>query len=150
MVRFTGALATHGKLVIPHLGLKYMEHGTSRFHPLSFSLADSIKSISASSWEFVERAMYDVINSSIGTGRAAKVRGLDVFGKTGTAQNPHGEAHSWFIGYSKEGGRTLAVTVLIEQGGSGGGEAAVTARQIFSYCHKNLPVETSVKEVAIR
>ncbi len=150
MVRFTGALATHGKLPTPHLGLKYIEHGTNRFQPFLFSTTDSIQSISAMSWEFVERAMYDVINSSTGTGRAAKVRGLDVYGKTGTAQNPHGEAHSWFIGYSKEGGRTLAITVLIENGGSGSGVAAVTARRLFSYCHKNFSIATDVKEVTAR
>jgi len=150
MVRFAGALATHGKLTTPHLGLKYMDRETNRFRRFIMSPADSVEGISASTWEFVEKAMYDVVNSKTGTGRAARVRGLDVYGKTGTAQNPHGESHSWFVGYSKDDERTLAITVLIEHGGSGGGEAATTARRIFSYCQKNLPRKAVTQEMAVR
>lgn len=150
MVRFAGTLATHGKLVTPHLGLKYLDRQSNRFQTFVFTNPDSVRGISASSWEFVERAMYDVVNSKNGTGRAARVRDLDVYGKTGTAQNPHGDSHSWFIGYSKRDGQILAVTVIIEHGGSGGGEAAVAVRRIIDYCKKNLSYETPAAEVVAR
>lgn len=150
MVRFAGTLATHGKLVTPHLGLKYLDRQSNRFQTFVFTNPDSVRGISASSWEFVERAMYDVVNSKNGTGRAARVRDLDVYGKTGTAQNPHGDSHSWFIGYSKIDGQILAVTVIIEHGGSGGGEAAVAVRRIIDYCKKNLSYETPAAEVVAR
>lgn len=150
MVRFAGALATHGKLVTPHFGLKYLDRQSNRFQTFMYSETDSITGISDKSWQFVEKAMYDVVNSKNGTGRAARVRDLDVYGKTGTAQNPHGDSHSWFIGYSKREGQVLAVTVIIEHGGSGGGEAAVAVRRILDYCKKNLPYEPPRAQVVAR
>ena len=150
IVRYVGALATHGKLVRPHLGLRYLDRESNHFRQFVYSEPDSVKGISPSSWAFVENAMFDVVNSTTGTGRAARVRGLDVYGKTGTAQNPHGESHSWFMGYSKDENRTLAVTILIEHGGSGGGEAARTARKVFTYCQKSLLIENDLAKVVTR
>jgi len=142
MVRFVGSIATHGKVITPHVGLKYFDRDQNRFYNFLSLEVDSVTEISASTWKFVEQAMFDVVNTPTGTGRAARVRGLDVYGKTGTAQNPHGDSHSWFIGYSKEGEKTLALAVLVEHGGSGGGEASQIAARLFNYCHKNLnPVQ---------
>ncbi|MCG2714763.1 MAG: penicillin-binding protein 2 [Candidatus Marinimicrobia bacterium] len=138
MVRFAGTLATNGKLSTPHLGLKYFDRDNDRFHYFAQSTGDSIDDISTSSWEFIQKAMYDVVNSRTGTGRAAKVRGLDVYGKTGTAQNPHGDPHSWFIGFVKKNEQVIAIAILVEHGGSGGGEAAVIASRLFRYYQKEL------------
>ena len=55
-----------------------------------------------------------------GTGGAAAVNGLVVGGKTGTAENPHGKPHAWFMGFAQEGKQTLAIAVIVENGGSGG------------------------------
>ena len=138
MARFSAALATRGKLVQPHIGLKYIERQTNQ----TFSFAtptDSIRSISAETWEYVENAMSDVINQ--GTGHAARVRKAAVYGKTGTSQNPHGEAHAWFIGHLKESNQTIAIAVLIEHGKSGGGIAAQIAGKIFNFIHQQYTMQ---------
>ena len=58
-----------------------------------------------------------------GTGTSAQLSGVDVGGKTGTAENAPGQApHAWFIGFGKAGDREVAVSVIIEQGGNSGSE----------------------------
>ncbi|MDD5764911.1 MAG: penicillin-binding transpeptidase domain-containing protein, partial [Candidatus Marinimicrobia bacterium] len=131
MVRFAGGLATRGKIVQPHLGMKYLHDGDSQVSYFTVP-SDTITSYSPEMWEFIENAMFDVVES--GTGRAAKVKNVKIFGKTGTAQNPHGDDHAWFIGWSKpEQGAPLAIVVMIENGGSGGGIAAQIAGKIYNY-----------------
>ena len=133
MAHFCAALASRGKLVQPHVGLKYIDRGSNE--TITFQAAeDSIQNISVDTWEFIEKAMADVINR--GTGRAARVKDVPVWGKTGTAQNPHGDAHAWFIGYMKEQNQTIATAVLVEHGKSGGGIAAQIAGQIFNFIHQ--------------
>ena len=51
-----------------------------------------------------------------------------VFGKTGTAENPHGEDHAWFIGWMKYYEKSYSIVVLLENSGSGGAVAAPIAK----------------------
>ena len=66
-----------------------------------------------------------------GTGRGIDTPGLAIAGKTGTAENPHGPAHSWFIGFAPAERPTLAVAVLVEHGGYGSRSAAPIARDLL-------------------
>lgn len=59
-----------------------------------------------------------------GTGRSADVPGLDVCGKTGTAQTPAGDDHAWFVCMAPQARPKLVVAVLVEHGGFGA-EAAL-------------------------
>ncbi len=86
--------------------------------PVSVTLAEQVGSM-----------MVGVVNE--GTGTAAAVRGVQVAGKTGTAENPHGAPHAWFIGYAPAENPQIAIVVIVENAGSGGGIAAPIARQIF-------------------
>lgn len=58
--------------------------------------------------------------------------GPPVAGKTGTAENPHGEPHAWFIGFFPAHDPRIAVAVVVENGGYGGVTAAPIARQLFA------------------
>ena len=54
-----------------------------------------------------------------GTCRLANLPGLEVCGKTGTAQNPHGKDHSAFMGFAPMNNPKIAVAVYVENAGFG-------------------------------
>ena len=72
-----------------------------------------------------------------GTGTAAQLPGVRVAGKTGTAQHGGAAPHAWFIGFAPAEDPTVAVAVLVEDGGSlgsdatGGKVAAPIAREVI-------------------
>jgi len=77
----------------------------------------------------LEDMMLSVVTS--GTGTNAGVAGVDVRGKTGSAEFGSGDApdsHAWFIGYWDD----LAIAVIVEGGGSGGAIAAPIAQTIIA------------------
>lgn len=66
-----------------------------------------------------------------GTGRGADIPGMEVCGKTGTAQAPGGEDHAWFTCFAPSGKPQLVVTVLVERGGYGSRGALPVARDLL-------------------
>ena len=67
-----------------------------------------------------------------GWARAAKVKGIAVAGKTGTAEAGEGEEpHSWFIGFAPADDPQIALAIIVEHGGYGSDVAAPIARAIF-------------------
>ncbi|MBQ7039479.1 MAG: penicillin-binding protein 2, partial [Clostridia bacterium] len=87
--------------------------------------------ISPSCASMVTEYMKTVVES--GTGTSAKISAVEVAGKTGTAETGEGEKdHSWFIGFAPADNPTIAVAVVLEHGGMGGGaSAAPIAREII-------------------
>lgn len=68
-----------------------------------------------------------------GTGTRAQVSGVNVCGKTGTAQNAEGPTpHSWFIGYAPYEEPEIAIAVIVEQGGYGSVAAAQITSQVLN------------------
>jgi peptidoglycan glycosyltransferase len=67
------------------------------------------------------RMMQAVVES--GTGTAAQIPGVNVAGKTGTAQNPGGDPHAWFVAFAPAEQPTIAVAVAVLNGGDLGSEA---------------------------
>jgi peptidoglycan glycosyltransferase len=66
-----------------------------------------------------------------GTGRGCNLPGLEVCGKTGTAQVPGAEDHAWFTCMAPQKSPNIVVTVLIENGGFGSAAALPVAKEIL-------------------
>ncbi|MBI5629644.1 MAG: penicillin-binding protein 2 [Elusimicrobia bacterium] len=90
-------------------------------------------------WRDLHEAMQLVVSS--GTARGTGISGLDILGKTGTAQNPGGNDHAWFIAFAGPQGQTpgVALAVLVENGGHGASVAAPIARNIFLAAYGDKP-----------
>ena len=81
-------------------------------------------------FEYAVEGMWQAVNMSVADGSTAtlaRVRGLDICGKTGTAQNPHGDDHSVFICFAPRENPQIAVAAYVENGGWGGSTAAPIA-----------------------
>jgi penicillin-binding protein 2 len=78
-------------------------------------------------WEALHRGLQEAVDA--GTGTAARVPGIAVAGKTGTAQNPHGEDHALFVCYAPADHPTIALAFVVENSGHGGTVAAPLAGQ---------------------
>ena len=85
---------------------------------------------------FLQHALSGVVNEG-GTGAAARIPGIEVAGKTGTAQSvaksdsAKGQDHAWFASFAPVHDPQVVVVVLVERGGKGGQVAAPIAHQIY-------------------
>jgi penicillin-binding protein 2 len=78
------------------------------------------------------KGLYEVVNAPNGTGRRAIVPGIKVGGKTGSAENPHGEkTHAWFVAVAPLDKPEITVGVVLENAGGGGAIAAPIAQKIL-------------------
>ncbi|MCK9627234.1 MAG: penicillin-binding transpeptidase domain-containing protein [Bacteroidales bacterium] len=86
--------------------------------------------VDPSNFQKVIHGMYLAVNAPPGSGGTATrvaVKGLDICGKTGTAQNPHGKDHSVFICFAPKDNPKIAVAAYIENAGFGATWAAPIA-----------------------
>ena len=93
--------------------------------------------LSPAVWAVLRQALWAVVNEG-GTGAAARIPGLDIAGKTGTAQMVAkskaslGQDHAWFAAFAPAREPEAVVVVLVERGGKGGQVAAPIARKILN------------------
>ena len=78
-------------------------------------------------FDVVQQAMLEVFEGEHGTARWAKLEGVDICGKTGTVQNPHGKDHSMFIAFAPKDDPKIALSVIVENSGYGSTWAAPIA-----------------------
>jgi penicillin-binding protein 2 len=146
MTRFISALFNGGILFRPQVtrSVGKGEGGTVfRFQPDVMGRW----SIRKEHVDLIKRAMLGVVNEPRGTGRAARTDMIQVAGKTGTAQVialPEDKEtieeeevpykfrdHSWFVAVAPADRPELALSIVIEHGGTGGGTAAPIAKMII-------------------
>ncbi len=95
----------------------------------------------------VNKGLKEVVEA--GTARASRVEGIDIRGKTGTAQNPHGDHHAMFAGYAmgKDGTPAIAIAVCVENAGQGGTYSApIASLMIEKYLNDTIATYRLPKE----
>jgi len=125
MANMTAAIANRGFYYIPHVVKKIdgIDNIDKRF------TEKQIINIKREYFEKVIEGMELVVKS--GTATVAYFEGISICGKTGTAQNPHGEDHSIFVAFAPKDNPKIAVSVYIENAGFGSTYAAPIASLII-------------------
>ena len=128
----TAAIANGGSIVRPKIR-KTDEKAVPR-------ITGAARRLDAKSVSFLKKALFDAVNAHRGTGVYARSKITSVSGKTGTAQVVSAQVestqkrfqdHAWFTSYAPSDSAEIAVTVLVENGGSGSMAAAPIAKKII-------------------
>lgn len=136
--RISAAIANGGYLVTPHV-IESIAGEAVLDHP-----EKQVANLSKQTLALLGRALRGVVEEKNGTAHWTRIRGLPSAGKTGTAQNPHGEDHAWFTGYAPADDPQIAVAVIIENAGHGGEFASPVARDMYKiYFADILPEEVT-------
>lgn len=120
-------IANHGTMMQPFLLSQVRTPGGRILR--AYAQRGSKEVVSPSVAAQVAADMIGVVRA--GTGTAAQIPGVQVAGKTGTAENPHGRPDAWFIAFAPADRPVVAVAVIVENAGVGGEVAAPVARQII-------------------
>ena len=133
MVEVVSVFATEGSAPRPHIikkvGNADVKIPKPRTIPVSKAAIETIKS-----------AMVNVVASDTGTGQRARMEGIKVAAKTGTAQTPNGEPHAWFLGFAPADDPKIAFVVMVEHGGHGGVTAADIAKKMLDFAKDNTEI----------
>lgn len=125
MATMTAQVANGGRPVRPHVVREV--RGLGRRGP--GKPKNSGTTAAAGHLEAVRRGLEKVVTE--GTGTASRVQGVRVAGKTGTAQNPHGEDHALFVCYAPAEAPVIVLAFVIENSGHGGSVAAPIAGHVL-------------------
>ena len=136
VARFMSAVANGGVLWKPRLvqRIERPERGVIFRDP---GQVNGHIELSPMVWAVIRDGLWAVVNDG-GTGGQARIAGLDIAGKTGTAQiianskSEKGQDHAWFAAFAPAKAPEAVVVVLVERGGHGGDAAAPIARKIFN------------------
>ena len=145
MANLCATIANRGYYYIPHI-IKDSENVTieEKYKEKHYTMVDTTH------FPKVVGGMYRAVNSGFGSGGTASiaaVKGLDICGKTGTAQNPHGHDHSVFICFAPKDNPKIAVAAYVENGGFGATYAAPIASLLTEmYLNKEISEERKYLE----
>jgi len=122
LLQYFAALANNGVAMKPHLLLATRATQRSwEYQPpaVAFRLP-----YSQSTLDILQESARLVVHGGRGTAGGIDDDSVRMAGKTGTAQNPHGNEHAWFVGYAPAEAPRIAVVALVENAGHGSEFAA--------------------------
>lgn len=124
MANLAAIVANRGYYYIPHVVREIEGVGKldERFYERRYTKVDT------KYFDPIVEGMYRAVNEPGGTAYwRGRIEGVDMCGKTGTAQNPHGKDHSTFLGFAPMNDPKIAISVYIEHGGFGAAAAVPIA-----------------------
>ena len=134
MARYVAAIANGGYLVTPYI---------SGDPPPR----QRIDGISSRTFRIVRKSMLRVVASDTGTGRRARVDGVAIAAKTGTAQVPSRNDDAWMVAFAPYENPTIVIAAVVEGGGSGGARVGPVVREVIkAFCIQEGIIEPEVAE----
>jgi penicillin-binding protein 2 len=142
ILQFTSAIANGGKRYRP-LIVKRIETAEGRLVRESVVEVTGNLPVSPEKLNIIKKGLMMVVNSPFGTAHGARIDGIKMSGKTGTAQvvgrvgegekeyPKHLRPHAWFVAYAPSDNPQIAVVVIIEHGEHGSSAAAPIARDMI-------------------
>ncbi|MEO0290994.1 MAG: penicillin-binding transpeptidase domain-containing protein [candidate division WOR-3 bacterium] len=117
------AIALDGKAKRPHI--------LKNINTEDFELPFKIENI-----KILKRGIFRVVQGEKGTGRLASIKGINIGGKTGTAQNPLGKDHAQFVAFFPLENPKFVIYLIVENSGMGGEIAAPMAGKIINWINE--------------
>lgn len=125
MANMTAAIANRGYYYTPHIvkGVGNAPITDPQYTEPKYTTIDSIH------FPVVIEGMFDVFET--GTARGSRLESITMCGKTGTAENPHGQDHSIFVAFAPKENPKIAISIIVENGYWGSRWAAPIASLII-------------------
>lgn len=141
LAQFAAALASRGNVYRPYYVDKIVSNQTGKVQQIGQREVLQRADLKPQTYDLLYQALKHTVDD--GTARRVKIAGLDVYAKTGTAQNPHGADHGWFMAFAGREGQapSIALAVFVEFGEGGSSAAGPVARAMLeAYFGLNQPV----------
>lgn len=149
LAQFAAAIASRGNVYRPYYVDKVVSNQTGKTQQVGQSEVLQYAALKPETYDMLFKALKHTVDN--GTARRVKIKGLDVYAKTGTAQNPHGADHGWFMAFAARPGEepSIAVAVFVEFGESGSAAAGPIAHEVLEAYFKQKNARTSLDHEAL-
>jgi len=138
LAQYVALIANNGSSFQPHIVKGYLDENGRQIIPYKFP---EIKTgIKQEVFDIVKEGMFLVVNGN-GTATHIRMSDIQISGKTGTAQNPHGKDHALFVCYAPSDNPQIAIAVVVENIGFGGTHAAPIAKAMIEAYLKKEPLK---------
>jgi peptidoglycan glycosyltransferase len=122
MAIVAATVGNHGVQIQPHYATEIRDPSGGILRTVGGAAGDQI--VSAATAAKLTTYLVQAVEAPGAFAFGAKIAGVRVAGKTGTAETPSGSPHGWFVGFAPAEDPQVAVAVIIENAGQGGVDAA--------------------------